>query len=192
MTLTDTQPPAGYCPGRTEWTDDPEDVFYVDPELRAVYCQTDAPPYPDDLRRLYDGRVEIQRVVRDPKGRYRAAPDIINTGNLALVRPVQVDLVRVDFGDELHVAAWRHILRRDWAQGQLRTVEQIRLQESLRPRCRVCQKVLIPSTQPALRPWSRGKSLCPECAEAVNLAGAQQHLAAHHAAITSWLESLDG
>jgi hypothetical protein len=184
-------PPDDYWWGR-HWCDDPQDVFYVEPELRPAYCSLDAPPTKENLRKLYDGGVQLHRVLRDAKGRCRPAPDIQNTGALAMVRPLSVDMVTVDFDDDLHVAAWRHALRLRFAENQVRAEQQSQAMEAGRPRCQICNATLFSSSAPIYRPWSKGKGrLCALCSEAVNLAGAQQHLDAHRAAVTSLLESLE-
>ena len=186
-TTLGTQPPDDYCPGRKDWTEDQEDVFYVRPELRAAYCDPGAAPIRNDLRKLFEGQIRLQRIVRGPKGRYVTAPDIVNTGVLAQLRPTSVDRVTVTYDDELHVAAWKHTLRLRFAENMLRTDEQARQMEAARPRCRICGQGLTTSA-PAYRPWSKGAAFCSQCAEAVNLAGAQRHLDQHREDISRWLD----
>jgi hypothetical protein len=185
---TEIQPPEDYCPDRSQWVDDTEDVFYVPPELRADYCRTDAPPSNDDMRRLWNGGVRLNRVIRERRGRYVWAPPIPNTGNLAVFRPNSPDVIAVDALDELHVAVWRHTLRRNWAEKQIRVAEDIARWEAAQPRCEICSTLLAPSP-PVYRPWTKGRGrLCPSCTEAINLAGALRHLETHRAAIDAYLE----
>jgi hypothetical protein len=179
-------PPSDYCPGRSQWCDDAEDVFFVPAELRADYCRPDAPPADNQTRRLWAGGIQLNRVIRDGK-RFVWAPPIVNSGALAQLRPTSPDVIEVDPLDELHVAAWRHMLRRDWSERQLRVTEEIRRQDEARPRCRICGTVLVQNAS-QYGPWTQGAPLCPACAEAVNLAGAMRHLDEHRDAIARWLE----
>jgi hypothetical protein len=183
-------PPADYCPGRTSWVEDREDVFYVAPELRADYCRPDAPPSRDQTRKLWNGGIRLNRVVRDGK-RFVWAPPIRNTGNLATFRPTSPDETDVDPQDELHSAAWRHVLRRDWAEKQVRVAALYRANEASRPRCPICSSPLIHNAA-QYGPWTKGAALCLACSEAVNLAGAMRHLDEHRDAIAGWLETRAG
>jgi hypothetical protein len=186
-----SSPPGDYCPGRTSWVEDREDVFYVAPELRADYCRPDAPPSSAEMRKLWSGAIQINRVLEEGKG-YRWAPALRNTGNLAVLRPTSPDVITVDPADNLHVAAWTHALRRNWAEKQVRVAEDAERREAALPRCQVCAALLTPSP-PVYRPWSKGGGrLCAACSEAVNLAGAMRHLDEHRDAIAGWLDSRSG
>jgi len=182
-------PPPDYCPGRSQWATDPEDVFWVAPELRAAYCHPDAGPSQDQTRKLWNRAITLNRVVRERGGRYVWAPPIPNTGGLALLRPSSPDEIVVDPSDELHVSAWKHVLRRDKAAKQVFIAEDSKRREAALPRCEICSTLLVPSP-PDYRPWTKGGGrLCSPCSETVNLAGALRHLETHQAAIASWLEA---
>jgi hypothetical protein len=181
-----TIPPADYCPDRTEWCADEADPFYTPPEERALICDPKAPPSNDDMRRLWNRQVTLNRIVRDAK-RYRWAPPIQNSGALALHRPTSADEIVVNPEDAVHVSAWRHGLRRRWAQAQIRSAAAMEAIERSQPRCRGCQSVVV-SNVAEFGPWSHGKGLlCPACRAALDWAGAQRHLDEHRAALDALL-----
>jgi hypothetical protein len=185
-------PPADYCPGRTEWCSDPEDPFYAPVEERPYICDPNAPPSTADMRRLWAGELRINRVVRGPKGGYIWAPPLENSGSLRMLRPTSPDEIVVDPADHLHSSAWRHLLRRRWAQRQVEAARQMRANELAQPRCSICGVVVQTSTPPHYSPWARGGRLCPAHIAAVDLDGALEERARYQAEIDRYRKEAAG
>jgi hypothetical protein len=190
--LVGSTPPPDYCPGRDDWCNDVEDPFYTPPEERPFICDPNAPPTTGELKKLWAGGLRINRVVPGPKGGYRWAPPIENSGALKMLRPTSPDEIVIDPADPLHTAVWRHQLRRRFAQRQLKAAEQMRANELAQPRCSVCSAVVHTSTPAHYSPWTRGGRVCGRCAAAIDLRGAQLHLAEHQDKIDRYLEQTAG
>jgi hypothetical protein len=193
-----TQPPANYP--AADWTDDPEDYFYVPSHLRGYYADQKAAPNARQIERLYEnlpfvggGRVQVDRIVTDASGRHVKADPILlgNAESRGLLGNLRAAMVVVDphaGTQSLPYRTWEHDARLEHATRKHSAAEAILSMQQSWPRCTVCG-VTRPGPDICVHygPFTKARTLCLACAEAVNTAGALRHLAAHQDRIDTLL-----